>query len=147
MLKNKWFKNMFFQLVVVTAVVGLQSQPIYLQPQPPQPILCQQNALPAKPGIRNGCECAGGNEGVCEKLETAGWAYYKYSKNACDGIKAVGEVYRGRVLVSQAPCVKPPICDCPVPSSVVWEWDRVITDNHGTLFQHCTPPCYPTSRD
>ncbi len=34
MLKTRWFKTMFFQLVVVTAVVGLQ-------PQPPQPILCQ----------------------------------------------------------------------------------------------------------
>ena len=101
---------MFLQLVVVTAVVGLQ-------PQPPQPILCQQNALPAKPGMRNGCDCAGGSEDVCEKYETAGLAYYKYSKNACDGIKAVGEVYRGWVYVYQAPCLKLPSCGCPDPSS------------------------------
>ena len=50
MLKNEWFKIVFLQLMVMTAVVGLQPQPIYLQPQPPQPILCQQNALPAEPG-------------------------------------------------------------------------------------------------
>lgn len=142
MLKNRWFKTMFLQLVVVTAAVGLQ-------PQPPQPILCQQNALPAKPGMRNGCECAGGNEGVCEKYETAGFAYYKYSQNSCDGIAAVGEVYRGWVYVYQAPCLKLPSCGCPDPSSTRWKFNRIITDNHGTLFQRCTPgylsfPCYPS---
>lgn len=139
MLKNKWFKIVFLQLMAVTAVVGLQ----------PQPRQCQANSLPAKPGMRNGCECAGGNDDVCEKYETAGWAYYKYSKNVCDGVVAVGGTYRGRVLVSQAPCIKLPICDCPDPSSTRWEWDRVITENAGTLFQRCTPvylsfPCYPS---
>ena len=138
--------------MVVTSVVGLQSQPIYLQPQPPQPILCQQNALPAKPGMRNGCECAGGNDDVCEKYETAGLAYCKYLNNECDGIKVAGFTYRRRVLVSQAPCVKSPVCDCPNPSSVVWEWDRVIIENAGTVFLNCSPdnrsyPCYPNFLD
>ena len=136
----------------MTSVEGLQSQPIYLQSQPPQPILCQRNALPAKPGMRNGCECAGGNDDVCEKYETAGLAYYKYSNNECDGVKSAGFTYRGRVLVSQAPCVKSPVCDCPNPSSVVWEWDRVITENAGTVFLNCTSdnrsyPCYPNFLD
>jgi hypothetical protein len=40
MLKTEWFKIVFLQLMVVTAVVGLQ----------PQPRQCQQNALPAEPG-------------------------------------------------------------------------------------------------
>jgi hypothetical protein len=48
--------------------------------------------------------------------------------------------------------VKLPICGCPDPSSTRWKFNRIITDNHGTLFQHCTPgylsyPCYPTIRD
>jgi hypothetical protein len=138
-MKNKLFKLVGLQLILATAVVGLQ----------PQPRLCQQNALPAKPGIRNGCECAGGDEGVCEKYETTAMTYYRYSQNACDGIKAVGGTYRGRILVYQAPCLKLPICGCPDPSSTRWVLDRIIDENAGTLFESCVPgyqsyPCYPT---
>lgn len=140
MRKTNWFNLLFVQIMITTAVFGLQ---------PRSDLPCQRNSLPDKPGIRNGCECAGGDEGVCEKYETDGARshYYKYSSSPCDGVVAA-EVYNGWVKVYQAPCLKLPICGCPDPASTHWKLTRTIVRNEGRIFRSCIPievqPCYPS---
>lgn len=140
MLKNKWFKIVFLQLMVVTALGELPNFVLKKN-------LCQPRALPAKPGIRIGCECAGADEGYCEKFETEEIAYYKISNNDCDGVTKTGE-FKGRITMYTAPCLKLPLCGCPDPSSTRWKFNKILTENQGMTVGFCNPdprfPCYPT---